>query len=186
MEGGATPPARGLASTPAHWHAAQAGPRRKGSEGGDDVSERRLQQELQRKLRGRGGSEQARHLSLTGLFPGAGEGKAAVPAAAVSGPMVGQVRAAKDGGKQESGCQFRRMSYRSGRLAIPAPVRASSAPWPGGLQRCPPPTSALEAADFSRGRFCTFLGREGSSSPGAAVFPFFFAVRTVGRRNREN
>lgn len=33
-------------------------------------------------------------------------------------------------------------------LALPAPVRASSAPRPGGLECCPPPTSATEAADL--------------------------------------
>lgn len=63
--GRAEPRPRRQRPSPPPLHA--AGPRRKGTEGGDDESERRHQQPLQRKLRGRGRWEQAGHFLADGL-----------------------------------------------------------------------------------------------------------------------
>lgn len=54
------------------------------------------------------------------------------------------------------------MTYRPGLLAIPAPVRASSASRPGGLELCSSPTAEPEAADFSLGLPCLSGGGEGA------------------------
>lgn len=109
--------------------------------------------------------------SLTG-FGRTGEGGAAGRAAVVSRSPVRQVPSARDVGKQEPGCQIA-VTYGPGWLAIPAPVRASSAPRPGGLKRCPPPTPEPEAAHFSLGAAVLFWGRQGACPKAPLSSPSF-------------